>query len=341
MDGVFEELSPKVVSGILKELKVCPDPSMRNAERWLLDLEEQLLLFKNQRQQAEEDDQDEEDDCLIAAVSTEDLRYFECLSHLLWWTLCSAVSFFSGDYPRQTAAEAFVPGQKNFDDFLCLTPMHCYEDDANELAHNLCAVLTAYDSHESVHKASFPDEEAESAEETRENMVDLFRGIIDEKRDAVDTETLAQQLELGCNLYASMIATVESSRDDLSMRRWRECYLTKAKQVAEWLRSANQSLIWKRANAEPNYALLVPFTKRADLFDKRREALQQQVQASLISAKKIFEVEHDHSQIESDFQCPKCGSFKTRSYHLQMSSADESMAQLWKCWNCKKSGKKE
>ena len=320
-------VSPEAIAIVLRELQVCNDPSVEKAERWLKDLGEQLELFQAQRSAL---DEDVEEDAKVPEVIPEDLRHFECLSHLLWWTLSSAVSFFTGEEPQKTAANVFVPGQKNFDDFLCLMPKRCYQDHSrqSDLRRALCSILVAYDSHESIRKASFPEDDALVSMETREKYVELFTDIIERSRmEAVDTETLAGQLELGCNLYASMIATVETSRDELSLQRWRECYLAKCKEVAEWLsiddlEDEGFKEIWNRANAEPDYALLVPFTKRADLFAGRRLAGEQQLHTQVLVAKKRFDAEQDHSAIESDFECPKCGSFRTRSYHLQMSSAD-------------------
>lgn len=342
-------VDPDDVATVLRELQVCRDPSVDKAKRWIRDLEEQLETFKAQREKDDEEEEEEEGE-LVAAVAQEDLRYFDCLPHLLWWTLCSAISFFSGETPQNTAANVFVPGQRNFDDFLCIMPQSGYQDADREtgLSRALCNLLTAYDSHESIRKASFPEAEEEVSEETREKTVELFASLITSaRRDPVDAETAARQLELGCNLYACMVATVESSRDALSLMRWRECYLAKCKETAEWLatpvqgENAEFKLVWDRANAEPDYALLVPFTKREVLFAGRRKRVKAQIEAQLVAAKKLFDVEHDHSQIESDFECPRCGSFKTRSYHMQTSGADESMAQFWRCWNCKKSGKKQ
>lgn len=335
------------VATVLRELEVCDDPSPERAAAWLSSLDEQLLIFKAQRAKEDEDDEDEDDAAKDVAASL-DLRYFECLPHLLWWTLCSAVTYMNGEEqsPQQTAADSFVPAQNNFDDFLCLMPLRCYDEGEDRTAAALCNILTAYDESESVSKASFPEDDADDtkgfAEQTREKHVEVFRTLINTHHvDAVDPETSARQLELGCNLYASQIATVESMKDDLSLRRWRECYLAKCKEIAEWL-TARPSQIWERANTEPDFALLVPFTKRADLFASRRQTQAIQLEAQMERAKKRFDAEHNESQIiESDFQCPKCGSFRTRSYHLQMRGADESMAQLWKCWNCKKSGKKQ
>jgi len=115
MEGLVDDLDAKQVAIVLRELQVCRDPSFEKATKWLGALQEQLSLFKAQRNKDE--DPDDEDEPLIAAVAVEDLRYFETLSHLLWWTLCSAVAFFSGDHPQQTAADVFVPGQRNFDDW--------------------------------------------------------------------------------------------------------------------------------------------------------------------------------------------------------------------------------
>jgi DNA-directed RNA polymerase subunit M/transcription elongation factor TFIIS len=349
MDGGGSVVEPDAVAIVLQELQVCRDASVDKAQDWLENLQDQLDLFKAQRKREDQDD-DDLDGVVSAAgggvgaiveVPPEDLRYFECISHLLWWTVCSAVAFFSGEHPRETAAQIVVPGQKDFDDFLCLMPLRCYQDHESRLAAALCNILNAYDSHESICKTAFPEDDTDDVADTRDRMMALFTERC--PSEAIDAETLTHQLELGCNLYASMVATVDSSRDALALVRWRECYLAKCKQVAEWLASVQSQEtkpIWDRATAEPDYALLVPFTHRTDLFAGRRLALHRQLYTHLVAAKKLFDVEHDNSQIESDFKCPKCGSFKTRSYHLQMSSADESMAQLWKCWNCKKSGKK-
>lgn len=84
--------------------------------------------------------------------------------------------------------------------------------------------------------------------------------------------------------------------------------------------------------------VLLPFVQRHILFRATRTEWKQKLETRMQSEKDIYELENDHTNTESDFQCPRCSSFRTRYYPLQMRSADEPMAVLWECYACNKSG---
>ena len=323
-----ESISADALAIILRELGLVRQPGKNAARRWIREVNTELELYQAQREEAAVDDS-----------ITMQLKHFETLSHLLWWTLCNAAAYASEDAPT-LARGAFVPGHADYDNFLSLMPKSHYARDESGLGESLCSLLNTYDTYQAVHKKAFPDEDEEVTDETRDNVVDLMQAQIETTTNAVDSETLAQQLELGCNLYASMIATVESSQDALSLRRWRECYLAKVRTILAWLgQTRRDDPIWSRANTEPDIAILVPFTKREDLFERSRKAQANELQARVKADQERYDVDNDHTAIESEFECPNCGSFHTQSFLIQMRSADEPMTQLWKCWSCKKSGR--
>jgi hypothetical protein len=52
------------------------------------------------------------------------------------------------------------------------------------------------------------------------------------------------------------------------------------------------------------------------LFEPNRVQIFAKVQERILADKKLFDAEHDKSNIESDFQCPKCQSFKTKQLNF-------------------------
>jgi DNA-directed RNA polymerase subunit M/transcription elongation factor TFIIS len=315
------------VATVLRGLHICPDATESEAQQWLNDMEEQIDTFAEQRRLADEDEDEDEPTELKPP-----LKFFHSVAQLLWWTLCCATSFdFSEAEPKDIAAQTAVPGQSNFDDYLCLVAREHYNDDSfcQALVSVLYAALADCDNN-----LIGSDDDTEVIEATRQNISALFVEAIDKKwpkqQRPHDLET---QLELGCNLYAIMVATVDSKQDDFSLRRWRECYLAKSREVLTWLLENGDNAI------HTQYWILVVYTKRADLFMQRRGKLQSQLYEKMLKDKKSFDMENDHSNIESEFKCPKCGSFKTRQFLMQTRSADEPMTQFWRCWNCNKSGR--
>lgn len=198
-------------------------------------------------------------------------------------------------------------------------------------------MLDCYDSFES---QAIPENFTDITEESRQEIVKFFNRML-ESKGCADPDTFSTQLELGCNLYANMIATVDTKMDEFSLFRWRECYKSKCLEITEWIRVVDDSdVIWNKANYNTDdYAVLVPFTKRCDLFAKQRKIIDEQLHAKMLSDKKRFDADNDYSAIESEFKCPICGSFKTRQFLLQVRSADEPMTQFWKCYQCNKSGR--
>jgi len=337
MDG--QRLSATHVVTILRKLHICPDATEAEAQQWLSDMDEQIAEFLEHRRVEDEEEPSDEETGGEAPVQP--LKFFESVSQLLWWTLCCATSFDFRDLePKEIAAQAAVPGQANFDDYLCLLTQEYYGEDEEcaALCNALYVVLNAA-LLDCTTQLIGSDEDAEAIESARENVLSYFAASI--RSSCPDAETMATQLELGCNLYATMIATVDSKQDDFALRRWRECYSTKCREILTWLgrRHDDDNIIWTRSNMEPEYALLVVFTKRADLFRAERQLVKTQLHARMVKDKNLFDIENDHSSIESEFKCPKCGSFKTKQFLIQVRSADEPMTQFWKCWNCNKSGR--
>lgn len=339
MDG--QRLNATHVVTILRQLHICPDATETEAQQWLGDMDEQITEFLEHRRVEEEEEPQSEDETGETPLQVRPLKFFESVAQLLWWTLCCATSFDFRDLePKEIAAQSAVPGQANFDDYLCLLTQEHYGEDDATFCNALYVVLNTalLDCNTELIGS---EEDSDAIENARANVLSYFTEAIERKEGGIDAETMATQLELGCNLYATMIATVDSKQDDFALRRWRECYSTKCREVLTWLARKNDDndIIWTRSNMEPEYALLVVFTKRADLFRDERDKLKTQLYARMVKDKSLFDIENDHSAIESEFKCPKCGSFKTKQFLIQVRSADEPMTQFWKCWSCNKNGR--
>lgn len=334
------QLTPFRVAQVLKSLLIAPDATEDEGRQWIEDMDEQISTFIEERRN-EEEELDEEQDGEVPQPIVQ-LKFFECVAHLLWWTLCSLTSLSHSYTPesdiKTIASKSNVPGNVNFDDFLSIMTEEHYDD--ADLCEGLCEVLNVYDASISGEETVGTNDDNEAIAESRSKILEHFKRCCSKIMEA-DAEPIAMQLENGCYLYSSMMATVNSKQDRLSLMRWRECYLAKCKQITTWLIETpiNESHIWEMAGADPSYALLVPFTKRESLFVISREKRKQNLDAAMRIAKKKYEVENDHSSIESDFKCPKCGSFKTASYLKQVRSADEPMTCFWKCYFCNKSGR--
>lgn len=257
------------------------------AESWLDILEDQLSKF------------------VAAEQEEEPFKNFAGLGHLVWWTLSSVKKF--NDDPQFLAANVFVPWHSALDDFLCLA------DDRR--SHDSLIELLKIIEGEFYNHGDFEDEENP---EFRDEVIDFLQS-----EGATEN---AADLEMGCYLYASMVALVNHSTTEAAMPKWKEVYHMKVLEMTEALKQ----------NCEPS--VLLPFTERRMLFAETRKDWDDAVLGRMEADKKLYDIENDRSNTESDFQCPKCGSFKTVYYPLQMRSADEPMAVLWECYECNKSG---
>ena len=170
----------------------------------------------------------------------------------------------------------------------------------------------------------FTEEQSEQLSNIRSNVRIIFENVF-------GNEEIATDVERGCHLYSCMISCVDCFRDDKLFQRWAQCYAVKTTEVSS-------SVAIAVCNNLAIEALMAPFIRRSILFESTRLQIWNKVQERIATDKKIFDAEHDRSNIESDFQCPKCQSFKTRQYPLQMRSADEPMSILWQCFACNKSG---
>jgi DNA-directed RNA polymerase subunit M/transcription elongation factor TFIIS len=147
---------------------------------------------------------------------------------------------------------------------------------------------------------------------------DVIETVLNIREQVIDKCLVNQQQEESAFLYACAFCGVDANGSSAkSLKRWKEVYLIK---LREMIASGCQSA----------------FVGRSELFSKTRQLISERVRQQLDNDKKIFDAERDTTNMESDFQCPKCKSFKTRKYPLQMRSADEPMAILWKCFNCGK-----
>lgn len=155
--------------------------------------------------------------------------------------------------------------------------------------------------------------------------------------DAVDARTLAYELEWALHVYACLVTAVDCG--NLLVARWRECYQAKCKTAITWLRQCPECALATAIKQQPRAAQLVPFTTRDVLFASQRAEIRTAIEQEIRASKEHFDAENDYSDINSDFECPACHSFQTRSYSLQMNSGDEAMSELWHCFACGKSGK--
>lgn len=269
-------------------------------------LEDQLTLFEEQRRCSVECDEEEEDEAEV-------LKFFSGTFHLLWWTLSSSFKYADNDL-RYLIANAHVP-VSGIDDFLCLKRFELSED----ILEMLQQMLDGYEN-ESV---TFEDEVIDTIEEIRHGIRKFLTTAA-----GGDTNT-AHAIERGCYLYSCMIATAYSIRDQKTVHLWRQCYRIKITEMHELL---TNGLI-----AKTDYPLMIPFTTREILFNEVYLRMEEILTERIAADKRIFDASNDHTNVESDFKCPKCGSFRTRQYWLQMRSADEPMSCLWKCYACNKS----
>lgn len=308
------------------------------AETWMDILEDQLTKFSVAKHH--EEDEAEEDE------PSEPLKNFAGLGHLLWWTL-SSVKKFNDDDPEFLAANIFVPWHSAIDDFLCLMDER---RDKQSLRVLLKIVEGEFDNY-----GEFEDEENPHF---REEVIDFL--------ESEGADEMALELEKGCYLYAAMIALVSYQTIEEATAKWKEIYHLKVLEMTEVVK---QSIHLYHNSIDP---VLLPFTARQVLFAETRNVWDQSVEQRMAADKKTYvkifllsfknlffyryDIENDRTNIESDFQCPKCGSFKTvyvnfllhsfyknshffnRYYPLQMRSADEPMAVLWECNGCNKSG---
>lgn len=263
-------------------------------------MEEQLALFEQERSAADEPDAEQ--------IETP-LKYFTGLAHLLWWTFSSALKF--GNYDIR-----YVPNHEGFDDFLCLF------SNANESFDELASLLNYVENE--AKEFVFGDETFEQVSNIREEVTEILL-------NTTGLAELSHDVERGCYLYSCMIATVDCQKDEKTYQRWIECYSTKLTEMCVPLAVTMAQYLGEQA-------LMTPFIKRSIIFEPTRQQLYAKIQERIVADKKIFDTENDRSNIESDFQCPKCQSFKTRQYPLQMRSADEPMSTLWQCFACNKSG---
>lgn len=326
----MEDISARQVSLILEALGIGV-LSEADSQQWLDDVAEQLEDLKSQRLLAHDEDNE---DALEA-----DVKYFETLSHFVWWTLACVTRF--GHDQFGLASKAMIPAQSKFDDFLCLMRTQHFDEQSEEVALSLSSLLDEYASHDVV-ITIMPHDMEEFTEECRQGMRQHMQHMVNAPAPAAtdDSDVIAEQLELGCCLYACMLASVDSKEDDFALHRWRTCYETKCVQVFSWLRRQRDDAnkMFQRVKAMPHcYGKLIAFTRRSDLLPCT-ELLERLEQAAL-KDKKVFDAENDHSGKTSDFQCPNCHSFNTESFLIQMRSADEPMTQFWKCHACNKNGR--
>lgn len=269
-------------------------------------MKSQLSLFDEQRRNSGECDDEEEEE-------TEVLKFFSGEFHLLWWILSSSFKYNDNDL-RYLIENAHVP-VSGIDDFLCLKRFELSED----ILEILQQLLDGYESE----TVPFDDEALDEIKDIREGIRKFL--TIAAKGD-INT---AHALERGCYLYSCMMSTVYSIRDQRTLQLWRQCYRIKITEIHELL---TNNLVEKT-----EYPLLIPFTPREILFNNVYLRMEELLTERIAADRRIFEASNDHTNVESDFKCPKCGSFKTRQYWLQMRSADEPMSCLWKCYACNKS----
>jgi hypothetical protein len=115
----------------------------------------------------------------------------------------SAIRFECPPHHGSLAEWAFVPTWAGFDDFLNLNTSF---DDLISTK-TLCDLLLRFDANLTERQPTFDDEQLELVDDTRQAAEELLQRIATEAHP-IDAETLAHQLELGCHLYASMMATV-------------------------------------------------------------------------------------------------------------------------------------
>lgn len=282
-------------------------PTDDDIECWLDDLQTQLDHFAMQR-----DDADAEGY----------LKHFTTLPHLFWWTVASLNQCQS--HNLMLINDITMPAQAN--SFLSFIDDKCYNDDT---VRDACYEVLSAAYNEFVNDASIFDEEhTETVDDTRKSVTQLFSRLISD-------DTFTSNLENACHLYACMNATVDTKADDLTLNRWRFCYGRQVAKMTCWLETCpGVSLI-----DDTRYALLLPFTKRSFLFRETRAELFEKLQAKIVSDKRVFDRDNDHTSIVSDFKCPKCGSFNTQKFMKQLRSADEPMTTFWRCYKCNKSGR--
>lgn len=348
--GVMLSFGQREVVCVLRELKI-GELEEDEARQWLNGLEEQLEELEEQHRKALESDE-EEDDANAEPQQSKALKHFTSLHHLVWWTLSCVMRFGTDQFGL--SIDAMFPAQGRYDDFLCLMRKTHYDETTNSrLTHALRSLLYVYDASRDgdggVIVDVLPPDMLEFTEDSRRAMVDHIESRLDEKLgEATGTTDIAKQLEVGCCLYACMLASVDSKLDDFTLNRWQACYSTKCLQVLQWISSSSRvgvgvgadNTIWNRVIADPaQYGQLVAFTFREDLFSQQRQKIRDELEQLMLKDKKIFDTENDHSGIQSDFKCPKCGSFNTKTFLMQIRSADEPMTQFWQCYACNKNGR--
>lgn len=339
-------MNEQVVQVLLQD--VCGTTSEGAAEVFLTTAHDQIIEFMEQRRLAEEDADEPDDDEKSQSSSIDGggaallpLKFIEHASHLVWVTLCYMVHFNDlhvllegDDYSEENArllckgimSQICVPGQARYDDFLSIVKEEHFAE--SNVRDALLCVLREFENDFAEYDPIInPELDIASI---RAKMETLFASRI------ADPD-MADQVERGCHVYALMFSTVDSKSDALSDTRWRECYLTKCKQMMEWFKLEEPNTY--NLCEDSSNAFLLPFVARQTLFSSHRQSIARDLHDHLLADKRAFDMENDHSGIESDFQCPVCGSYKTKTFLLQVRSADEPMTQFWKCWNCQKSGR--
>jgi DNA-directed RNA polymerase subunit M/transcription elongation factor TFIIS len=268
-------------------------------------IEDAIGVFEQQRHEAENEEEDNEDQDI--------LKFFSGSVHLLWWTLSSSFKYQDSDL-QYLISNAHTP-VSGIDDFLCLQTFELSRDISEMLLH----LLDEYERNEL--DEAFDEEIRDSIEIVREETRALLFNIAD--------KSLIHQIERGCHLYSCMIASAHCVRDERTLQLWRQCYRIKVTEMYE--------LIQTKLVPQTEHIMLIPFTSRNILFSTIRTQMENLLKEKIAADRRIFDASNDHTQIESDFKCPKCGSFRTRQYWLQMRSADEPMSCLWKCYACNKS----
>lgn len=238
--------------------------------------------------------------------------YFSHPGHLALWLWATSLLPI-GEHLSQKSPPEHIAGLHNsalnVDDFLAVLKMSDIMDDA-PILEPLKAIISSF---------------ADTASLKEHNTLAEIRESVREEM------SINEEVELGCHVYASMISTVEPNlKPEICLRRWQEVYSLKLAQALQ-----------VESNAHAEMGVLLPFIRRAELFREQRSAVETQLTRIAIEAQEHFWVEQSHQDVESDFECPRCGSFKTKPYLLQTKSADEPMTQFWRCFACKKGGRED
>ena len=252
-----------------------------------------------------------EDDSVEAEAKVNHQRlFFSHPGHLalwLWATSMLPIGKHLSQKPPSEHIASLHNSALNVDDFLAVLTLDDIGDDAPVLE-PLKAIVTSF-----ADMATLKEQSA-----------------ILEIRESVREESIVpDEIEMGCHVYASMISSVEPNlKPELCLRRWQAVYSLKMGQAI--LLEDNGSV-----------GMLLPFVRRADLFRTQRSVVEDRLVKIASEAQEHFWVEQSHQDVESDFQCPRCGSFRTKPYLLQVRSADEPMTQFWRCFACKKGGRED